>query len=933
MPEPPVAPRAVAISCRRASRLGRGGVPNVVSGPRFGGQRRSRSMHPGHSLAKSQDLWQNSLPVVRHANSVLDRRPACIPSLLCRLQAEVMTTRTLRTKILVLVGGVFVAVLLVMLGIVYVTESREIEEEGLKQAQALSRMAFEALYASMREGGGHGGNRQVIARLQRLGTFTHIAVIKGEPVVRQYGARPDELAQDDLERQALTGVPQQQVRREGGHRLVRYVMPVRVEAECQRCHNAEIGAINGVVSTEISLEAYDAALRRTRNILLLTIVAGLVLLGLLASVSLHRIVIRPLRMIREGTALFAAGNLRHRFHIKTGDELEELAEAFNQMASRVEQSYAELEDRVAERTRELVALNRIAATVNRSLNLDETLPAVLDEVVALCGADAADIRVLENGGLCLRAGRGLSQAFVAQDGHLSPGRCLCGLAAQTNSSHSLGDLNEIADVAAPCLAEGFLSGLAVPVLVKNQVVGVMHLGSRRAHAFDGRHQGLLEAVGQHVGLAIEKERLYQGERSQRQLAETLRRMSQTVSASLDLDVVLHTLLDQLAEVLIIDVGLILLREGDELCVAAVRGREELHVEQLVGYRFPVAASDDFRQVIAEKRVLTFCEVGRQPPFREGLRRIEEVNWCMVVPLLRGEDVIGLLALEQLDHCYDDEEEPQIAMAFANSAVMAIENARLYAEVKALNEELEQRVLQRTEELERARATLDRQARQLRHLLNKTIRVQEEERDRIAQDIHDGVTQLLMGALYKTQAARVAMMHHPAEAQEKLLAAQEILKKIKEELRRIIYDLHPVVLTEKGLVAALEAHLQDIEAHTGISCEMRVAGEQRRLRPDQERAIYRVVQEALNNVAKHAATRHASLTLDFGQQELLVVVEDRGAGFLQEVAKEDGDHKSLGMAGMRERAQSIGAELRVDSSPGRGTRVRLRLPLQSNGRMR
>jgi len=836
--------------------------------------------------------------------------------------------KKLYPKIMILVGGVFAIAMVGMLAFVYASESRQIEQEGLQRAEALNQMAFEALYASMRQGGGREGNRRVIERLQQVGAFTELRVVKGDPVIQQFGAEPEELPRDELERRALAGEEVKEIRWENGYRVVRYVTPLRVRPECQRCHQAAVGAINGAISTEISLRGYESALRHRRNALLLTLGGGLLALGLITFYGLRRLVIHPLQEIQRGAVAIAEGNLRHRLDVRTGDELEALAQEFNRMATQLQESYASLEQKVAERTRELRALNQVAETVNRSLNLAETLPEVLAQVVKLTGAEAADIRVVEDGVLRVQASCGVSSGFLEEDAWRPVGYCLCGIAAQEGRPQLVGDLQQEYPEATPCLNEGFRSSLSVPVLAKDQVVGVIHLASSQLNAFHARHEAILTAVGQHVGLGIEKARLLEGERAQRQIAETLRQVSQTLSASLDLDTVLHTLLEQLGQVLVVDAGLILLREGEYLRVAAVRGRSELGMERLLGYRLPVYANKDFWQVIQEKRVLTFCQPGRRPPFADGFHPIEEVDWCLVVPLLRGEEVIGLLALEQLDHCYDEEEEPQIAMAFANHAVVAIENARLYAEVKALNEELEARVERRTQELNEAREALARQAEQLRHLLNKTIRIQEEERDRIAQDIHDGVSQLIMGALYETQAAKVCLPEHPDVAREKLQNAQEILKQVKTEMRRIIYDLHPAVLSDSGLVPAVEAYVKDYQAHTGVRCTLTVSGSPYRLRPEQERAVYRIVQEALHNVARHARADQVWMMMVFTPEALCVTVEDNGRGFDREQVLNASQHH-LGLMSMQERAQAVGGRLEIHSQPGGGTRIMAWIPFDGH----
>jgi len=829
---------------------------------------------------------------------------------------------------MLLVGGVFLATTVAILAFVYVSGGQQIEQEGLDRAESLNRLAFEALYASMRQGGGREGNRAIIERLQQMGAFTRLRVVKAEPVVRQFGAEPGDAPQDELERRALTGEEVRQVRWENGYRVVRYVTPLRVRTECQRCHQAEIGAINGVISTEISLQAYESDLRRRRDLLLMALGGGLLVLGVLTFYALRHLVIRPLQTVQRSAAIIAQGDLAHRLQVHTGDELESLAQEFNRMAEQLQASYTSLEQRVAERTRELRGLIQIAETVNRSLNLEETLPAVLEQVLILTEAEMADIRVVQDGAVNMRASCRLPGSWPAQEKQIRPGHCLCGAVALDSQPRLAGDLRQEYPEAHPCLVAGFCSGLCVPVMAKGQMVGVIHVASSRPQVFHARHQALLMAAGQHVGLAIEKARLYEAERSQRQLAETLHQTSQALSASLELERVLHTLLEQLGQVLVVDAGLILLREGDTLQVAAVRGRPELKMERLLGYRLPISASRDFARVIQEKRVLTFCQPGRRPPFAEGFRAIEQVDWCLVVPLLRADEVIGLLAVEQLDHCYDEQEEPQIAMTFANHAVMAIENARLYSQVRDLNRELEARVEQRTQELRAARDTLAQQAHQLRQLLDRVINIQEEERHRIAHDIHDGVSQLIMGALYEAQAAKVCLSDRPETAREKLQNAQDILKQVKTEMRRIIYDLHPEVLDSAGLVPALETFVSRYQVFSGMQCQLDIFGPVLRLALERERTIFRIVQEALNNVARHAATDQVQVTLQFTPVTLSVVVADNGRGFDRQ-AVQNPAQAHLGLVSMYERAQSIGGQLDIDSKPGRGTRVSLHVPLNHN----
>ena len=416
------------------------------------------------------------------------------------------------------------------------------------------------------------------------------------------------------------------------------------------------------------------------------------------------------------------------------------------------------------------------------------------------------------------------------------------------------------------------------------------------------------------------------EHRQRQLADTLRRASRTLVASLNLDEVLSGILEQIGQVLIVDAGLILLVEDDWLHVATVRGRPELEMEQWIGYTFQSQASPYLSQVLQEKQPLTFCDPNRTDLFQKGIGRIEEVQWCLVVPLLQGEKVLGLLTLEQIGHCYDQLEESRMAFAFANHAAVAIQNARLYAEVQSLNAELEDRVQRRTAELSEARDVLDHQAQQLRELYNLTIKVQEAERNRIAHDIHDGVTQWTLGALYELEAAKVCWHDRPEAARRKVIMAQEILKGIKTEMYRVIHNLHPPLLESNGLVAAIKTYAAEYQEINGLPCWVEVQGTPRRLAAGQELSIYRIVQEALRNVATHAQASRVRLNLVFEPELVTVQVADNGRGFdLDQMTSHH--HAHLGLVGMRERAQGIGGELTVRSAPGLGTTISLCLPVK------
>ena len=264
--------------------------------------------------------------------------------------------------------------------------------------------------------------------------------------------------------------------------------------------------------------------------------------------------------------------------------------------------------------------------------------------------------------------------------------------------------------------------------------------------------------------------------------------------------------------------------------------------------------------------------------------------------------------------------------FGDLAGIALKNAELYGQVRQAGEELEHKVAQRTAELAQAREALAQQADQLRQLLRLTVSVQEQERTRLARDLHDGSNQLITGTLYEIQAAQESLLgRSPNLALQKLEIAKGLLRGLEAENRRIIAGLRPPALDAQGLVPALKSQAAGFQKLFGIACRLRVAGQPTRLPPEVETTIYRIVQEALNNVAAHAQARQVQVEVLDERRQLRVIISDDGVGFeFPTAAAAPVGH--LGLMGMRERAESIGGQLRIRSRPGQGARVELDLPL-------
>jgi signal transduction histidine kinase len=204
------------------------------------------------------------------------------------------------------------------------------------------------------------------------------------------------------------------------------------------------------------------------------------------------------------------------------------------------------------------------------------------------------------------------------------------------------------------------------------------------------------------------------------------------------------------------------------------------------------------------------------------------------------------------------------------------------------------------------------------------RSQEDERSRIARELHDETVQALIALDQRTQMIERICKRDPQLAAVKLGELRDMTAGTIAEVRRVIRNLRPIYLDDLGLAPAIDMLTQTIDESAGLTATFAVEGEIRRLAPERELALYRIVQEALNNVMKHAQARHVRVQLAYGDQ-LTVLIQDDGRGFeLPDRADALSELGHFGLIGMRERAELIDAQLTIHSSPGTGTTIELEL---------
>ena len=260
--------------------------------------------------------------------------------------------------------------------------------------------------------------------------------------------------------------------------------------------------------------------------------------------------------------------------------------------------------------------------------------------------------------------------------------------------------------------------------------------------------------------------------------------------------------------------------------------------------------------------------------------------------------------------------------------------RAEEEVRHARDELEIRVQERTADLAAANQALQQEIAERRQveaeraaLMERIITAQEEQRQRIARELHDSLGQFLTALSVRLSALQVQTAELP-EISARLADLQRVAAQIDTELDRLTMELRPPALDDIGLVEALASYTLEWTATSGISVDIiPIKLDRARLPPVVEATVYRIVQEALTNVLKHAQASQVSLILERRPDALRVIVEDNGRGFDPEaVVRERTGGRQLGLVGMSERAAFAGGAVTVESAPGKGTSIYLSIPL-------
>jgi two-component system nitrate/nitrite sensor histidine kinase NarX len=376
----------------------------------------------------------------------------------------------------------------------------------------------------------------------------------------------------------------------------------------------------------------------------------------------------------------------------------------------------------------------------------------------------------------------------------------------------------------------------------------------------------------------EKIRRQETER-RRRIAEGLRDVLGVLNSDRSLDEVLNYIAGQARQLLGTRAAGIysLDTETGELSVRATRG---LLVTYMAGARVPIGQSA-LQQATASRQPVAVPDLAETVDHRRDV--VLSPAWSKIyrallaVPILVQDRVYGGLLLYYAEPKTFSDEEIELAVAFGDQVALAIENARLREQVKV------------------TAATIERES--------------------LARDLHDAVTQTLFSASLIAEAMPRVWEQSPAAGRRGLEELRRLTRGAAAEMRTMLVELRPAALTEKPLGELLRHLTEAMTSRTRVPTSLSLDGNCRLL-PDVQIALYRIVQEALNNVAQHASASQVSVDLFCRPERAVLTIVDDGVGFDPDEIMPD----QLGLDTMRERAQGIGATMRIDSQPGQGTRL-------------
>ena len=540
----------------------------------------------------------------------------------------------------------------------------------------------------------------------------------------------------------------------------------------------------------------------------------------------------------------------------------------------------------------LRAIVDAGVALSSELSLDAVLQKIVEAAAELTGAKYAALGVIDPSGQSLERFivTGIDAETQAAIGDPPRGRGILGALIEDAKTLRLDDLSEDPrSVGYPPNHPPMRTFLGVPILLRGVAYGNLYLTEKAEGApFTDEDEELTLLLSSQAAVAIENARLYEATTRWLKQLESLNEIVIALASEMELPRLLDLVAARLRELVQARLVLIALpAPSGDLVVRATDGEG---ADELTGM---VLAKDSSKaaRVLARRRservdsmiedLEVDQEVGRRLAARTGL----------YVPLILRERPIGIITAhdkESGDARFSDE-DVRLAETFAARASVAVD--------------LSERVAS--------------------DALRRVVAAQELERERLARELHDETGQALTSILLGLKSVEDAA--GPADVAAAASRLRELVVSTLQDVRRLAVELRPKALDDFGLVPALERLVETFHEQTGIQVDLEPRLGDERLPSEVETALYRITQEALTNVVKHAQAKNVSIVLTRRNGSVSAVIEDDGRGFA--AGKSQGEPNGLGLLGMRERIALVDGRLTVESSPGSGTTLSIEVPVE------
>ena len=536
----------------------------------------------------------------------------------------------------------------------------------------------------------------------------------------------------------------------------------------------------------------------------------------------------------------------------------------------------------------LRALFEAGLAVSSELSLDALLNRLVEAAAELTSARYAALGVIDPTGSELEQflTHGIDGDTRAEIGSLPRGRGVLGALIRDAKPLRLHELAEDPrSVGFPPGHPPMRSFLGVPILLRGVAYGNLYLTEKKGgEDFTDEDEELVTLLAGQAAVAIENARLYEASTRWSRQLQSLQEVGNALATETDLDRLLDLVVRRLRELLAARVVVLALPRGsDELRFAAAAGEG---AQDLLGTTISRSGSKS-GAVLERRRSERVDSVIDDPEVHQEVSRRLAARTGMWVPLVVRERAIGVLEIHDKDgpDARFSHDDFRLAETFAARAAVAVELSQ----------------------------------RMARDALRRVVQAQELERRRLARELHDETGQALTSILLGLKPLEEALADHPAR--DALAELREHVVSALQDVRRLAVELRPAVLDDYGLVPALERLTESFAEPTGMRVDFHSALGETRLPGEVETALYRVVQESLTNIVKHANARRVSVSVARRDSMVAAVIEDDGAGFDLRKVGEDG----IGLLGMRERLALIDGRLEIESRPGAGTTIVAEVP--------